>query len=304
MHLQFALDAPQRVTIPGNHQDIMLSSTMELLAAGDPDVADQFHDGFTEDGVYDEVEYGPDDSSPSSFSSPTYLKSSKLFTFSLLRGHYEAHQGTFTYEGGRLWWRVASPRPEFIDTIKAGAGRLGCVKVGHYKLPIMELKEMPTPRWSTQRNKFVCLTPLVVRDYSPPTKDTNYYCFRCRLKMTSVPKLCPRCSGDIITPEALYLTPDNPRFVEELKASVLRHYKAFHGHPVRDPSFRVELDPGYLIRKNVVRTTAFRQTRHVGVTCPLMLSGNPELIDMAYQSGMGSYCTTGFGMISALDRTV
>ncbi|MBI4810670.1 MAG: CRISPR-associated endoribonuclease Cas6, partial [Ignavibacteriales bacterium] len=44
------------------------------------------------------------------------------------------------------------------------------------------------------------------------------------------------------------------------------------------------------------------ETRVRGFMCPITIEGNPELIKLAYECGLGEKGSLGFGMIEILER--
>ena len=101
-----------------------------------------------------------------------------------------------------------------------------------------------------------------------------------------------------------YYRATDPEVGEAMRATVLSKYFALHGEACPDPQLQVALDIDYFHRRkgNVSRLVAIKEgseqeTRVKGFVMPFKISGNPELLRVAWECGIGNKTSLGFGMI-------
>lgn len=146
---------------------------------------------------------------------------------------------------------------------------------------VEHIKTMPLPQWH-RRMKFSLLSPLTVSTMKE---------YHGRL-------------------QTHYLFPDDPRLSELLRSNIINKYVSLYDHEPEDTSFNCRLDEEYIRRKKATgkRITTLitikeghsEETRVRGFMCPLTLEGNPELIALAYESGLGEKNSMGFGMMEVV----
>lgn len=93
-----------------------------------------------------------------------------------------------------------------------------------------------------------------------------------------------------------FFSPDEPEFIRGIIQNARRKWYCMHGQDVPF-DLHVQLLPGTRQRK--VPTT-FKGTFITGWHCTLHLSGQPEVLDMLYQTGLGAKSSQGFGMLRML----
>ena len=108
-------------------------------------------------------------------------------------------------------------------------------------------------------------------------------------------------------PDGTWLRADNPGLGEILGSVLISRYRCLYGDiPQGDDEFSVQVDPAYMeqhgggsgVAKRVHLRDANGTTREVeGFYCPVTLRGNPQLIALAYDSGLGVMGMRGFGML-------
>ncbi len=134
-------------------------------------------------------------------------------------------------------------------------------------------------------------------------------CFRMLSPVTvSVPE---ERNGKLI---ASYLFADDPRVPAALRANIINKYHSLHnGAPERaemdTAEFSVRLDDDFIRRRGgaariskliTIREGQAGETRVRGFLCPFTIEGEPELIRLAYESGLGEKNSMGFGMIEVV----
>ncbi|MCW5896736.1 MAG: CRISPR-associated endoribonuclease Cas6 [Bacteroidetes bacterium] len=132
-----------------------------------------------------------------------------------------------------------------------------------------------------------------------------------------------------------YLRPDDERLPDALRTNILNKYKSLYGggegagegflqrgtsseegnlrqgNLLRgDTAFRCTLDQSYIERqkakgRRITQKITIKEGRTdaseiIGFTCPLKIEGNPELLALAYESGLGEKNSLGFGMLESV----
>ena len=191
----------------------------------------------------------------------------KLFAFSTLRARRRRIAGDRLVLGpGEIEWQVCSPLDKFLREFATGVLEQGTVRVAREILPIAHVETLPAPLIS-QNNHWTCLTPIVSAVSQP---DSRY----------------PR-----------YLRPGDEKFSDCLRANLLHKYFALHGHEAEDDRFELEWDGKYLQRHRGTKLLDFKGTQIVGAFCPFTMRGSAELIELAWDAGLGEKNAAGFGMV-------
>jgi CRISPR-associated endoribonuclease Cas6 len=144
----------------------------------------------------------------------------------------------------------------------------GVLRVGREALNIAHVETLPAPQFVSPQ-KFTCLTSIV--------------------SGVSIEKDGRRAIK--------YLRPGDAEFSERLRANLLRKYSALHGKPSEDDSFQLTWDEEYLQKNRGVKLIDYKGVRIPGAFCPFEISGSIELIELAYNAGLGEKNAGGFGMI-------
>jgi len=193
----------------------------------------------------------------------------KLFCFSTLRAKKRRIAGDKLILGpDEIEWLVASPLEKFLSEFASGLLTSGVLRVGREVLPIAHVETLPAPEFYSPM-KFSCLTPVVAG-------------------------ISAEYNGK---PATKYLRPGDAEFSERLRANLLRKYSALHGHAPQDDSFIVTWDENYLQKNKGTKLIDFKGVLIPGAFCPFEIAGSRELIEFAYNAGLGEKNAGGFGMI-------
>jgi CRISPR-associated endoribonuclease Cas6 len=193
----------------------------------------------------------------------------KLFCFSGIRSsRRRISVGHLTLTGGEAEWFVCSPLEKFLSEFASGLLLAGVLRVGRETLNIAHVETLAAPRFVTPM-KFTCITPIVAG-------------------------VAAIYNGKSATK---YLRPGDEEFSERLRANLLRKYAALHGKAPDDDSFRLTWDENYLKKNRGVKVVDYKGIRIAGAFCPFEISGSCELIELAYNAGLGEKNAGGFGMI-------
>ena len=144
---------------------------------------------------------------------------------------------------------------------------------------VEQVETLPEPEWN-ERMSFRMLSPTTV----------------------SVPDVREEKFG------AHYLFHDDPRLSDCLQKNIVNKYESLYGKQPDDCSFRCTLDEQFindmqrkgkkLSKLITIKDGRTDQTQVRGFMCPVTIEGNPELIKLAYESGLGEKGSLGFGMLA------
>lgn len=205
------------------------------------------------------------------------LKRFRFFVFSrpLLPGAW--------IENGRLWckrglieWQVASPIPEFIETLVTGLGAKGYITIGDAQgvsaLEVAGIELIEPPRLSRQM-RFTALSPITVAVEEPgPQGERRKH----------------------------YVRADDQRFGGLVVANLREKYRALTGLEPEDGELEFEFDWDYINHRGgperVSKLVSFREIQIKSYLAPFVLRGSEELIALGWESGFGTSNSQGFGM--------
>ncbi|RKY04444.1 CRISPR-associated endoribonuclease Cas6 [Candidatus Poribacteria bacterium] len=191
----------------------------------------------------------------------------KPFTFSYLfprRG--EAHRDGIVV-WGEVEWFFSTPIPALAEALAAGLLMMEEVRIGDVACGVERVEVMPPPECGGEM-EFKTLSPVVAS--------------------TGV-----RRGGKF---EKVFLRPDQPDFARVLRLNLRRKHLAFYGgEPGGDVEF--EFHPPFKSKMESVRGTKVR-----GFQMRLTMRGDPSLMRVAYEMGLGERNGQGFGMIEVAGR--
>jgi CRISPR-associated endoribonuclease Cas6 len=198
----------------------------------------------------------------------------KLFVYSGLRmakHQRRIERGVLHLSPGSMDWLIGSPRTDFLTHSATGLLSAGTrLQVGNANLTITSVEALSTPTFAPTV-AFTCLSPIVA---SVPQKDKP----------------------------ALYLRPreDAEAFSENVRANLLRKFRLLHNADPADDRLTLTFKPEYLAdpkHHNGTKLVTFKGIQIRGAFAPFTLSGSTELMETAWDCGLGSLNSGGFGMI-------
>jgi len=197
-------------------------------------------------------------------------KQFRLFTFSPLMGKVIDRTSYGLLLQAPIELLCSSPVPEFVRAVAEGALQVGVLRVKEIELPVSQVETLADPEFSSK----MLFSPL-----SPVTVSTG--------RVDSDGKM-----------RATYLSPEEPAFFEHLTNNLLRKYEALNGQPPEDlkVSFRLasELMPA---RRRLSKLIDIKGIKVRGWLVPIEAEGEPELLRLAYETGLGEKNSAGFGMV-------
>lgn len=107
-----------------------------------------------------------------------------------------------------------------------------------------------------------------------------------------------------------YLLPGDKHLKERIRENIIHKYKKLFGREPENKSFDFNIDEGYLksvggpdkiIRLITLKSWRSKELKIKSFDAHFTLTGNPELIKLAYETGLGENNSLGFGMIQPID---
>lgn len=202
-------------------------------------------------------------------------KQFRLFTFSPLRGRILERNSFGLLLQSPLELQCSSPVPEFVRAVAEGALQVGVLRVGEVELPVGQVETLPDPEFSSQMQ----FSPL-----SPITVSTGRVDADGKMRAT-------------------YLSPDDPGFCEHLSANLARKYEALNKKPSENLDVKFKLASEEMPEnRRLSKLIDIKGIKVRGWLVPVEAEGNPELLRLAYETGLGEKNSAGFGMVEVLNR--
>lgn len=193
-------------------------------------------------------------------------KNFKLFCFSrLFSSNYTVDRDKLILRDKVVWY-VSSPIKDFILHFADGLLKKQTVKIGEgefYIASVSILKEL------------VFTNEMHFRSLSPITTNTVEIVNGERRTVS-----CPISS---------------PKFYENIKNNLIRKYFLLHGTLPENMSVEITIDGKYANDKG--KLIKYKDTYIKGYQVPLTIKGDPKLIEVAYECGVGEKNSAGFGFI-------
>ena len=259
----------KRCLVPLNYQYPLSASIYKILSLSSPEYAGFLH----------EKGYLSKDNRPL-----------KLFTFSFLYipgvKHYKGMLAAYNYPKCIL--HISSPLIEdFIQNFVIGLFENQEIQIGNKytvgRFLISKVDALPFPEFSNT-TKFKCLSPFVVS------------------KM--------KVHNDKLQPH--YMRPDESELSEAVRQNLIRKYETVYKNSPKNTDLSFSLDKNYIDKRGgfekITKLITLKEhyegeaTRIKAINCPFTLSGSTELIQVAWEAGLGSHCSQGFGCVDVVQE--
>lgn len=197
----------------------------------------------------------------------------RLFTYSCLKGRRvylpEDPPDMIRFAAGRIEWIISSPVDLFVTRIATDILSTGSLRIGKTFFSIFEAERLPEPVIK-ETMRFTCLSPILAA-----VKDEN---------------------------EIHYLPPSNSdEYCDALRTNLQKKHEAIKGYIPSNTNFCLTFHPEYMDGShNNCMSIQFKGKDYKGAYAPFTLSGAVELIQTAYDCGLGELNDAGFGMIDIL----
>ena len=201
-------------------------------------------------------------------------KQFRLFTFSSLRGKVLERNSFGLLLQSPLELQCSSPVPEFVRAVAEGALQVGLLRVGEIELPVGQVETLPDPEFSSY---------MFFRPLSPITVSTGRIDADGKMRAT-------------------YLSPETPDFFEHLKNNLIRKYEALNKKPPENPEVKFKLASDIMPEnRRLSKLIDIKGIKVRGWLVPVEAEGNPELLRLAYETGLGEKNSAGFGMVEVVE---
>jgi CRISPR-associated endoribonuclease Cas6 len=272
MRLQLSLlplASPRESGVPANYQYYLSSAIYHLLALASPNYATFLHEA--------------------GYQSASSERRLKMFTFSRLDIPAVRFVGGKLIAGNSNPWRLqlASPmEDEFVQNFVLGlfqqqeleirGQNTGC------RFLIEQVEALAPPRFSANM-RFKTLSPIVVSTMREHKGKLQPYYYRAT----------------------------DPELGEAVRQNLLSKYEIIAGESAVDDSLQFTIDTDYLNRRGgpekvskliTIKEGTREETRIKGFECPFALSGNPELMRVAWECGIGDHNSMGCGMVEGVSK--
>jgi len=268
MRIKLTLQPKDRsYAIPINYQYPLSAAIYNILNQASPDYADFLH--------------------KKGYLSPTG-KPMKLFTFSRIWCPNIQRKGVTLNIGLRstCTFQIASPMLEdFVNNFVIGLFQQQEIEIGgpHAvgRFMITQVETLAEPEFKPEM-KFRCLSSIVASaKHEHKGKKTIYY-----------------------------IRPGDPQLNDAIRKNLIQKYNTIYQHPPGNDQLNFVLDEKYIQRKGgynkisklitIKEGDELEQTRVKSFICPFTLKGSTELMQVAYDCGVGEKNSMGFGMIEVV----
>ncbi|MEO0234388.1 MAG: CRISPR-associated endoribonuclease Cas6 [candidate division WOR-3 bacterium] len=189
-------------------------------------------------------------------------KNIKLFTYSFLKGNiFKVKDLDLKLSNGCFKWFISSPLNRLLEIIALGFYELGYLEIKHEYFKIQEIKIRGTPKFKG-KDKFICNSPIVVS------------------------KLYENGRVE-------YLTKIDDEFNIRVNNNLAKKYEILFGEKYTGKGVNVYASKKYTYTKLI----KFKDIKLKGIFDEITLEGDTDLINIAYDSGLGEKNSMGFGMI-------
>jgi len=266
LHLSLLPMAPQPA-VPVNYQYYLSSAIYHLLALASPEYATWLH----ERGYQSAAD--------------RYLK---MFTFSKLDIPAARFERGWLIAGNARPWQLQLSSPmenDFVQNIVLGLFQQQEIEIRAQNTAtrfLIEQVEALAPPVFREEMRFVTLSPIVLS-----TKREH--------------------KGKL---QAYYYRAADAELSEAVRKNLLAKYEIIFGHTAEDDRLEFIIDASYLQRKGgpekvskllTIKEGTPEETRIKGFECPFTLRGNPDLMRVAWECGIGEHTAMGCGMVEAVN---
>ncbi len=172
-------------------------------------------------------------------------------------------------EPGTVFLEAASPADRFVHVLSASLLRQKYLLVEDTGLEVVGIETILPPA-AAERVEIRCLSPVVAG--------------------------IPQSGYD--APQ--WLLPGDAGLSAALRNNILRKYKALYGAEPDDTRFDVTWDSKYLETHKGTKGVQYKGGFIKGAFCPGTIEGNPKLIRLAWECGLGEKNSAGFGLLKYL----
>ena len=247
-------------------------------------------------------------------------KGFKLFTYSMLKSKkYTIKSNKIIFEDTQIEWEISSPVNVFLQHLIAGAFKQGqTINIGNSqnntKFIIEKAETLNKPEFKNVM-RFTCLSPITISKlYDKKTKTNNL------IENTDNNINTNKNIDDIINHDTKsrchYIRPWEDGFSKAVEQNLVKKYQLVYGkepdgyvknsnniYENQDmPKFKIAINNDYMNKKSgkITKKINFKNTEIIGFMAPFEVTGNPEIIEIGYETGFGEKGSTGCGCVKSI----
>lgn len=265
MRLQVVLTPEDKECyIPYNYQHLLSSALYNLINVADKEYAQYLHN----QGIKSEEG-----------------KPIKFFTFSyLITPNRKPMKDRILIPNHQpCCFFLSSPLIDgFVKNIVIGLFKQQIIRIQNSVFNVVKVEPITTPDFSTEC-EFKCLSPFVISSIHEHKGQMKPY----------------------------YLRPHDEDLSDLINKNILRKYQTLYKKMPEDSYLQFILDKKYSDSHDPRQLTKLitlkegetnRETSIKGIYAPFMLRGSTELIKLAWDAGLGTHCSQGFGCIELMNH--
>ena len=262
MRLRLLFHTPENgFLLPLNYNYYLTSIIYDSLKRASPEFSQFLHEKGYQDG----------------------FRSFKFFTYSQIRSEKREIKGDLIKFLSQIEWFISSPMDDFVLNLLNGVFETAGIKIGDRNLPLQNAEVLELPKFSSKMT-FKCLSPITISRVDIVGEGSG--------SPTSLPLHRYPRSQKI----QHFIRPWEPDLSEKITQNLVRKFRLLHGKDPSDSNLKIELDPQKAGGK-IEKLVNFKGTNIKGFMCPFTVEGNPELIEVGYETGFGDKNSLGFGMV-------
>jgi CRISPR-associated endoribonuclease Cas6 len=107
-----------------------------------------------------------------------------------------------------------------------------------------------------------------------------------------------------------YIRPDDPALGAAIRLNLIKKYETIYHQPPDNQELTFSLDQDYVRRKGgpekITKLITLKEhleaeaTRIRAIYAPFTLAGSTELMQVAWEAGLGTHCSQGFGCVEVV----
>lgn len=199
-------------------------------------------------------------------------KSFKFFTFSQIYiPKRRIVKDGIIAKDGVISFYISSPNDFLIKSLVDGFLEDLEISFQNQKLTIQKIEALKTPEFSS-KSEFKTLAPIIVRTKKEINGDLKF---------------------GILHP--------SDKFFKSLENNLIKKYIKFNNLTKTDKKINIYSDMNFVKRKRISINKGNATTHHRAYMMDLILEGDLDLIEFAYDVGIGEKNSMGFGMIKLLE---
>ena len=244
-------------------------------------------------------------------------KGFKLFTYSMLTSKTaRIVKDRIHFGKGAVRWQISSPVDDFIQHLINGVFAEGQeIRIGpegkEVTFFIERVETQPKPEIrSTMR--FTCLSPITVSKVLSSSRFNRSNCSNdwnswngSNSSNGSNGSNSSNGSNGSNGFHCYYLRPWDDDLSEYIRKNLVKKYRLIHGRDIDPGDFSIRIDSDYMNKRagKIMKKINFKGTDIIGFLAPFEVTGNPELIEIGYETGFGEKGSMGFGMVQINNRS-